>query len=376
MSLSSWRIVYKLFLLVGILTGVTLFVSAEGIFTIQDISEGASEVDLAGDEALLGARLNQNVLALNRAEFRLALDPSTETMKAVETFIAGERGVMEKRLVELKATADSRQKEMLDAVERAYKIYMPELNATLATAKRNGAEVTVNDAQKAIRDSAMTSRAKAEVLRDAVQQYADYSADKAGTIAGTVKENGDRARSLMLVVASLGVLGGIVVGYLLAQYAIAKPIAAAVGCLRRLAGGDVSVSIYGIGRKDEIGDIAATMQVFKDNLIRNREMEEQATAAEARAAADRKQAMNSMADQFEAQVKTMVQLVASAATELQSNAASLSSMAEQSRSQATAVAASTEQTAANVQTVAASAEEMAGSIGEISRQVGQSARVC
>ena len=74
-------------------------------------------------------------------------------------------------------------------------------------------------------------------------------------------------------------------------------------------------------------------------------------------------------------VKDVVEVVASASTEIESNAQLMSATAEQTSRQSSAVAAASEEATSNVQTVASAAEEMSSSIDEISRQVAQSAEI-
>jgi methyl-accepting chemotaxis protein len=82
-----------------------------------------------------------------------------------------------------------------------------------------------------------------------------------------------------------------------------------------------------------------------------------------------------LADDFETNVKAVVESVSASAAEMQGTANSMSSTAEETSRQAVAVAAASEQASANVQTVASSAEELSSSIEEISRQVMQSSKI-
>ena len=82
-----------------------------------------------------------------------------------------------------------------------------------------------------------------------------------------------------------------------------------------------------------------------------------------------------MADNFESNVKTVVESVASASTEMEMSARSLSFTAEQTSGQSTAVAAASEEASTNVQTVAAAAEQLAQSVEEVGRQVQQSSNI-
>ena len=85
--------------------------------------------------------------------------------------------------------------------------------------------------------------------------------------------------------------------------------------------------------------------------------------------------LNAHADAFEQSVKGMVEIVASAATQLQSTARTMEGTANGTSEQATTVAAAADEAATNVQTVASAAEELASSIAEISRQVAQSTQI-
>ncbi|HEX9464564.1 MAG TPA: cache domain-containing protein [Alphaproteobacteria bacterium] len=156
---------------------------------------------------------------------------------------------------------------------------------------------------------------------------------------------------------------------------IARPITGMTGAMQRLAGGDRSVQIPGAGRKDEIGQMAAAVQVFKDNMIEADKLRLEQEQAKERSAAEKRSAMNKLADEFEASVKTIVQTVSSATTELQATARSMSATADDANRQSAAVASASAQASTNVQTVASAAEELSSSIAEIGRQVSDSARV-
>ena len=171
---------------------------------------------------------------------------------------------------------------------------------------------------------------------------------------------------------------GLVVSFLFSVAilrSITVPLAQSVGVMGRLAENDLTVTINGQERKDEIGDICRAVQVFKENALRVREMEEAHKAQEARAAAEQRRLMHDMADQFEATVGKVVENVSAAATEMEATAQSMSSISEETARQATAVAAASEQAAANVQTVASAAEELSSSIAEIGRQVQTSSAI-
>ncbi|HYH20412.1 MAG TPA: methyl-accepting chemotaxis protein [Azospirillum sp.] len=208
---------------------------------------------------------------------------------------------------------------------------------------------------------------KAEAIRQS------FKADQ-NTLEDAVAEVADSSETRSVVIAVLGVALGIAVATIIGR-GIARPISAMTDAMNRLAQGDHGVDVPGRGRGDEIGSMAGAVQVFKENAQAVERMRDEQKAAEERAEAEKRRSLNDLANSFEASVRTVVESVTSAATQLEGNAQRLSSTAEQSRAQAANVASSAQQTAANVQTVAASAEEMTSSIGEITRQVGQSAAI-
>ncbi|MBB4286164.1 methyl-accepting chemotaxis protein [Roseospira goensis] len=161
-------------------------------------------------------------------------------------------------------------------------------------------------------------------------------------------------------------------GSLLIGRSITRPVAGMCGAMGDLAEGNLETEVPARERGDELGRMAAAVQVFKENAQRVKEMEAEQAAQAARAAEEKRQAMHTLADAFEREVGGVVEAVAAAARQLQSTAESMASIAEETNSQATTVAAASEQASTNVQTVASAAEELATSIREVGRQVQQS----
>ena len=177
-----------------------------------------------------------------------------------------------------------------------------------------------------------------------------------------------------LVVAGIAILIGIAVGFFVAR-GISKPVVAMTVAMRTLAGGNKQTEIPAQGRKDEIGEMAGAVQVFKDNMIEADRLRAEQEATKTRVEAERRQAMLDLASRFEGTVGGIVNGVNSAATELQATAQSMSATAEQTTRQSTLVAAASEETTQNVQTVASATEELSASIGEITSQVTESTRI-
>jgi methyl-accepting chemotaxis protein len=174
-------------------------------------------------------------------------------------------------------------------------------------------------------------------------------------------------------------IGGLLLGCFLAfmiARGITKPVLGLVGAMKKLAEGDFSVVLPGLGRKDEVGDMAGAVETFKVRAAEKAQREaEEKTEIDRKLAAERKADMHKLADHFESAVGEMIETVASASTELEASAGTLTKTAETTEQLSTAVAAASEEASTNVQTVASASEEMAATVSEISRQVQEAAKI-
>ena len=195
------------------------------------------------------------------------------------------------------------------------------------------------------------------------------------------KEENDQAN---VAVASMEneiiaiILAGLILGLGLAWFitrSITKPVSEMLVLMNKLAKGDTSIEVFGTERKDEVGDIAKTVQVFKENAIQMEEMRREQKEAEARAAKERRESLLQMAATFETNVMGIVQVVSSSSTEMHSLLEDMSRRSQLVRENMTSVAAATDETSSNVGTVASASEELSASIGEISRQVTEAATI-
>ena len=177
---------------------------------------------------------------------------------------------------------------------------------------------------------------------------------------------------LMVALTVLAILLGIITAVSLGRI-IGRPVVRMTDAMKRLSEGDNTVEIPARNQTDEIGQMARSVQVFKDNSIRMEEMRVEAEEARINASEQRKAGQLKLADEFEASVKSMVEAVSASAASMRGTAQDMSSMVEESSAQAAAASAATEQASASVQTVSAAAEELSASINEISRQVATSA---
>ncbi|MBY6266198.1 HAMP domain-containing protein [Azospirillum sp. 412522] len=373
MSLGSLKISMKIMLIVGLLSIVSMAVAGFGAIGLQALGTAITDLDEATTEVRLSSRLNRLLAEINRDEYSLAINPAE--VGAISAAIEERRKAIADAITRLQGTIEGEQVTILRKIEQQLPAYYEKLSASLDTARRIQGSSTLTEGQQAMKAAVEASRGDVRNLRADITAFLNFTEKESTELARAAEATADLKLTRMFILAGAGTLVGILLGLLISQKGIVGPIKSIVSSLRGLADGNLTVEIAGTDRRDEVGMIAETARVFKANLIRSREMEEEAKQAEARAAADRKQAMLGLADEFEKSIGTVVEAVSSASAQLQSTARNMSAVAEETARQSTAVAAATEQASANVQTVAAASEELSSSISEISRQVAESATI-
>ncbi len=178
----------------------------------------------------------------------------------------------------------------------------------------------------------------------------------------------------MAITAILLALSVVVSIKLIFRSIVGRPLAEMTGVMGRLAEGDVAVEIPNLQSPCETGDMARAVQVFKTNLVHQRDLEQEQRES---LAVQRRHAetLERLTASFNRDASRIVEELAGSSGQLQAAAKSMSRVAQETSQRAGSVAAASEQASANVQTVASAAEEMSTSIDEIGRQVGHSSQI-
>lgn len=228
-----------------------------------------------------------------------------------------------------------------------------------------------------------TVEASDAVLKDGVKLY-ETGADRINKIVEVNKRNANNAdeatsalyefnRNLSIILIVALFIFGLLIVYLLVR-SVAKPINNITDYMNYLSQGNLDQDVPSRELKDEVGDMARSVQVFKDNMVKAKELE--AAEVKERAAKEvRQKKIEEATAKFEDSMENIVKFVSSASTELQMAAQSLAASAEETSVQSNSVAAASEEASTNVQTVASASEELSSSINEIAQQVTRSSEV-
>jgi methyl-accepting chemotaxis protein len=254
-------------------------------------------------------------------------------------------------------------KAMNDAIEGYFGKAAPWLDKEMAAGRADG-------------NYAINADQLANAIVPAVQAFfavRDAALTEAAERAGAARDGALSMLALagVAVLTLLGVLAGVT---LMLRRRVIAPLANLTDVVGELAAGRHDVAIPTIGRSDEIGAMAGSLQVFKDALIAKKAADE-AAAVEADAKIQRGQRVDRITSDFETMIGEIVDVVSRASTDLEASAGTLTSTADRAEQLTGVVAAASEEASTNVQSVASATEEMASSVNEISRQVQGSARI-
>ena len=368
MKFSDWKILYKIltsFVLLTVVVGGGVWLATSRMKQIDQVYSDIIEKDVQGLKA--GLRANQRVFNFGRLSWRLIAETEVEVMKKLSDEIA----VNQKDFASYMETARKMMPIVAPRLDEATalfadiykKDYPPVEKATMAD---NNAE-----ALKLARVMAARTAELRQKMVDITEQVEKDLKARSDAASAEVAH----AITVTFAIVGGGFLAAIALAFAIVQYGVSRPVSAIVGLLQSLAKNDLAVEVIGANRKDEIGDIARTAVIFKENGLAKIQLEQEQKAIDERNAAQRKAEMTKLADDFESAVGDIIETVSSAATELEASAGTLTSTAERSQQLTTAVAAASEEASTNVQSVASATEELSSSVNEISRQVQDSSRM-
>ena len=181
--------------------------------------------------------------------------------------------------------------------------------------------------------------------------------------------------TMTLVLAGLASIVIIGAGALLFGNRVGSALQRISDDMKEVASGDLDHAVGSLERGDEIGEMARSLEIFRDNAKEVRRLQEQQEENEREVAEERARSMRELADRFEQEIGQLVQTITSGVAGLDHQAGALSEQAAESTTQVATVASAAEEAAVSMQTIAAAADQMSNSVREIAGRMDDSARV-
>lgn len=359
MSLQSITISAKVIMLVVMLAALSAIIAVTGWYGMSRMGQTLEDVGVVESAAREAMDLRLDIIAISRMTYQLAQSPE----KAADFQKEADRRTTEmmERFAILDAAADDQQKSQLDAVKGVLAPYFDKIRALVDVAAKGGDKVAID---AALQDGLAAQK----VVTDTVKIYSTYSAERMTAMRDGALALSSNAQWVQIIVALVGIVFGVLVGYVVARRGIVNPIRRVTEALQSLANGNLAVQVVGTERRDEVGDIARTMATFKENAEARAKLaiEEERQQREKLAQSER---VAQLIHAFEGQTTNVLGVINAAAGTLNQTAGTLSNASDETSHQTTAVAAASEEATRNVELVAAATEEMTASIREIAQQM-------
>ena len=166
---------------------------------------------------------------------------------------------------------------------------------------------------------------------------------------------------------------GLTIGLLVARSSILLPLRGITSAMTQIAEGEIEVALPSLDRRDDIGDIARTIEVFRSHVVDNERLRGEQAEIDRQAERRRSDEMAALAREMEQRVQGSIATIGGLASNLHRLADDLTATAERTGQQGVTLAAASETATRNVETVSAAGQELSCSIQEISGQVARGA---
>ncbi|ABD08973.1 methyl-accepting chemotaxis sensory transducer [Rhodopseudomonas palustris HaA2] len=306
-----------------------------------------------------------------RAIVRLhLLSETADTKAAVENRIETSAQALRKfRDVYEKLIGSAEERALYNEWSEQWNLYESQIPRVVALSRDSIGRIP-HDATAFNETKAYPISKQADAILDRDIALNNKGADEAGRFANQVHQSA--LMQLLIIIGAAIVLGGGLAIYLVRD--VSRGIDSIVAPMQALGAGDLGASVPHQGEATEIGKMADSLQLFKEALIAKKAADE-AAMKDAAEKIQRGQRVDEITRHFEQMIGEIVETVASASTELEASAGTLTATADRAQQLTTSVAAASGQASANVQSVASATEELTSSVQEISRQVQESARI-
>ncbi|OAF20126.1 methyl-accepting chemotaxis protein [Bradyrhizobium neotropicale] len=369
--LNNLKIVWKVALIVTVMGCAMIGVATFGVRELSSTVDRFAELSAAQSAALNITRAQRRMETYHAALYAIFTE-TTEAGNANRLKIANQNRNEIRQYLDAAEQDDASRGNEIRSLSEQLKAAFVGCDAVLqAGAAANSTEENAKAAERAHKEC--------DPLIDAsLERIATFTSDVAKAVAqrkqAIVRDAGSATWTVIGVSAG-GLVLGIAIALFIGLKAMSQPIARLKLAMEGLARNDLKTEVPEKDRRDEIGDMARTVEIFKTNAVEVERLKAAQAEAEREAAEQRRRDMFNLADGFERAVGEIIDTVGSASTELEASSSTLATTAQRAQELTSVVVVASGEATGNVQSVATATEELSSSVNEISRQVQESARM-
>ncbi|MBR0784984.1 methyl-accepting chemotaxis protein [Bradyrhizobium iriomotense] len=369
--LNNLKIVWKVALIVAVMGCAMIAVAGFGARELSATVDGFSELAAAQSSALNLTRAQRRAETYHAALYAVFTE-ATEAGNAARLKTANQNRNEIGQYLDVAEKDDpsraSQIRSIADQLKAAFVSCDPVLQAG---AQASSVEENAKAADRAHKEcDPVLDAALARIV-----QFVTDTAQAAGKRKEAINRDARSATWTVVGVSAGGLILGIAIALFIGLNAMSRPIARLKLAMEGLARNDLKIEVPEKERRDEIGDMAKTVEIFKTNGLEVERLKAAQAEAEKQAAEQRRRDMINLADGFERAVGEIIETVGSASTELEASSSTLATTAHRAQELTSVVVAASGEATGNVQSVATATEELSSSVNEISRQVQESARM-
>ena len=366
--LKNARILNKIALIVLIMTIVSAVIAGIGVQGMRTFKDKTREIELASSRAVLGERVNGLVLSVVMDSRGVYMSETPEDIEKYGAPILKNLKAMKDRLGEWEALLPPDQKQQFDTM----KIQADEFIAKRSELVKIGREQG-GPAGRVFGDNE-ANRNNRKALNKSIVEFADINNKEISDATATLQDFYKQQLALIGIVALVGLVTGIAISVIIARRGIAGPIAGTSATLNALRNKEFSAKVEGTDRKDEIGDMARSLNELRVTLEKaeaaSLAQEEERKAKELRAAEIERLSRN-----FDSSVEAVLATVGKAMENLDRSSHEMAEHSNTTSARADKVAQASEESSQSIQLIVAATEELSSSVIEISRQMSEATSV-
>jgi methyl-accepting chemotaxis protein len=341
----------------------TLLVGAS-VYTMEGLRQRTQSLQRASLQAVYAERIN-TLIAMVVMDTRGVY--SSRDATEIRYFVDGIRRHL--------AGIEETMKTWLAIVEPARRGQILELKASLdefASLRQRLATTAIDQGRDAARVIGEANRNDRQALNDRLKVIATEFGEHDVRRAMTRIDDYERDRIMvLLLIGVLGLLGALGIAWLVASRTLLRPLKALNASVDRMGNGDLQGAVAEVGRGDEIGSIARSVEAFRQTLVKMRDIQAREHDADMQRVA-RAERIQRATSHFDAAIRTCIANVHQSISTVTEVADALRGLATSATRDSDTLSASAEEAANNAQLIAAAAEQLQASVNSIFVQVERS----
>jgi methyl-accepting chemotaxis protein len=365
---TNLRISGKILLSMALLACLSVGLMGFALVELSTMNQGTQRIVSHNAESLkLAALANGKITRVQQLVFEQIVETTAEAVDRLSNEIAAELKESQALAEKLKPFMAGPSAERFAEIEQS----LPEYMQVFKQVEEFTRASYFNDATSLMQSKVTPLYDKMDKALIAIIDAQEQDMEKAAADASAAYSSTLRTAT---AVTGFGLLTVGALVLFIVRRQVTGPLASLTSAMGRLSNRDWEADVPAVGRRDEIGEMAKAVLVFKENGIAAERLAAE-QEAENEAKMRRAHRLDEITKAFEANVSALTRSLSAAAEEMEATAETMTGIAAQTTDQSVSVASAAEQTSTNVQTVAAATEELAISIREIAQRVNQSSQI-